>query len=211
MRIINLFSNIAQLIIINIILLVFAPLLPYLFDGDSLVSFLDGIPIFDTWIGILYERSTIDTTILLDVFIKSFSNAIILGVCIELATSIICVKGLDILNTFLGIFVGCVLIKFLGGAEIVWLIAIMLFGISLMLKSLLPKFSIFPGSKIFILLLRSIVAVILSAQVATWALYGDRMLSLGKFLTVSGITMVAYSIYAVVAAICKDEKYALRR
>ena len=99
MRRAGLISNIAQILILVLIL----PIVFAIIDADTLMNFIQGVPIFDTWTGILYNYATIDTSSLVWIYTKSFFEALIMGICVHTAIGIgnvLQAKGLPILSTF---------------------------------------------------------------------------------------------------------------
>lgn len=129
------------------------------------MNFIQGVPIFDTWTGILYNYATIDTNSLVWIYTKSFFEALIMGICVHTAIgtgNILQAKGLPILFTFVGIIAGSIIIKLLGvtqGFQIILYIAIMLIGILMMVKGVFTKLKIFNGKSFLMLLIESVLAV----------------------------------------------------
>ena len=209
MRRANLISNIAQILILVLIL----PIVFAIIDADTLMNFIQGVPIFDTWTGILYNYSTIDTSSLVWIYTKSFFEALIMGICVHTAIGIgnvLQAKGLPILSTFVGIIAGSIIIKLLGvtqGFQIILYIAIMIIGILLMVKGVFTKLKIFNGKSFLMLLIESVLAVIMCGYVVALTLFSEGAISVAKLLFVMWASIIALVItYCVGRLVRIDEE-----
>lgn len=196
MRRASLVSNIAQILILVLVL----PIVFAVIDADTLMNFIQGIPIFDTWTGILYNRATLDTSSLIWIYTKSFFEAFILGICVHTANGIAKVlqaRGLPILSTFVGILVGSILIKMLGitqGFQIILYVAIMLVGILMMVKGVFTSLKIVSAKSFLRLIIESILAVIMCGYVVALLLFSEGAIGISKLLFVLLISVVALII-----------------
>ena len=206
MRRASLISNIAQILILVLIL----PIVFAIIDADTLMNFIQGVPIFDTWTGILYNYATIDTSSLVWIYTKSFFEALIMGICVHTAIGIgnvLQAKGLPILSTFIGIIAGSIIIKLLGvtqGFQIILYIAIMLIGIFMMIKGVFTKLKIFDSKSFLMLIIESILAVIMCGYVVALTLFSEGAIGLSKLLFVLCASIIALVITYFVGLACKN-------
>lgn len=206
MRRASLISNIAQILILVLIL----PIVFAIIDADTLMNFIQGVPIFDTWTGILYNYATIDTSSLVWIYTKSFFEALIMGICVHTAIGIgnvLQAKGLPILSTFIGIIAGSIIIKLLGvtqGFQIILYIAIMLIGILMMIKGVFTKLKIFDSKSFLMLIIESILAVIMCGYVVALTLFSEGAIGLSKLLFVLCASIIALVITYFVGLACKN-------
>ncbi len=194
MRLLNLFADIAQVILIVIIF----PLISWMFDLSSILNFLQGIPIFDTWLYILMTVNKVDTANILMVAINSFFEAIIMGFCIHLFIKIgdiLNARGnLPILASFLGIGLASILIRILsvtGAFQLLLYIAIMAIGIFLMIKGTFRSVKLFSLIDALRLLVESLLAVIACGLVVALTLFSNGSLPFKDLLVIIGLTIVA--------------------
>lgn len=206
MRRASLISNIAQILILVLIL----PIVFAIIDADTLMNFIQGVPIFDTWTGILYNYATIDTSSLVWIYTKSFFEALIMGICVHTAIGIgnvLQAKGLPILSTFVGIIAGSIVIKLLGvtqGFQIILYIAIMLIGIFMMVKGVFTKLKIFDIKSFLMLIIESILAVIMCGYVVALTLFSEGAIGLSRLLFVLCASIIALVITYFVGLACKN-------
>ena len=206
MRRAGLISNIAQILILVLIL----PIVFAIIDADTLMNFIQGVPIFDTWTGILYNYATIDTSSLVWIYTKSFFEALIMGICVHTAIGIgnvLQAKGLPILSTFIGIIAGSIIIKLLGvtqGFQIILYIAIMLIGILMMIKGVFTKLKVFDSKSFLMLIIESILAVIMCGYVVALTLFSEGAIGLSKLLFVLCASIIALVITYFVGLACKN-------
>lgn len=192
----NLMANIAQIAILVLIL----PIVFLVIDADMLMNFVQGIPIFDTWTGVLYNVATLDTSSLIWVYIKSFLEAIIMGICVHVANGIakaLQARGLPILSTFVGILVGSLLIKVLGitqGFQIIIYVAILIVGILMMVKGFFTSLKVMSLKSFLVLLIESILAVIMCGYVVALLLFSEGAIGVSKVIFVLIISVVALII-----------------
>lgn len=208
MRRAGLISNIAQILILVLIL----PIVFAIIDADTLMNFIQGVPIFDTWTGILYNYATIDTSSLVWIYTKSFFEALIMGICVHTAIGIgnvLQAKGLPILSTFVGIIAGSIIIKLLGvtqGFQIILYIAIMLIGILMMVKGVFTRLKIFNGKSFLMLLIESVLAVIMCGYVVALILFSEGSISIAKLLFVMWASIIALVITYCVGRLVKIDE-----
>ena len=208
MRRAGLISNIAQILILVLIL----PIVFAIIDADTLMNFIQGVPIFDTWTGILYNYATIDTSSLVWIYTKSFFEALIMGICVHTAIGIgnvLQAKGLPILSTFVGIIAGSIIIKLLGvtqGFQIILYIAIMLIGILMMVKGVFTRLKIFNGKSFLMLLIESVLVVIMCGYVVALILFSEGSISIAKLLFVMWASIIALVITYCVGRLVKIDE-----
>lgn len=208
MRRVGLISNIAQILILVLIL----PIVFAIIDADTLMNFIQGVPIFDTWTGILYNYATLDTSSLVWIYTKSFFEALIMGICVHAAIGIgnvLQAKGLPILSTFVGIIAGSIIIKLLGvtqGFQIILYIAIMLIGILMMVKGVFTRLKIFNGKSFLMLLIESVLAVIMCGYVVALILFSEGAISIAKLLFVMWASIIALVITYCVGRLVKIDE-----
>lgn len=208
MRRAGLISNIAQILILVLIL----PIVFAIIDADTLMNFIQGVPIFDTWTGILYNYATIDTSSLVWIYTKSFFEALIMGICVHTSIGIgnvLQAKGLPILSTFVGIIAGSIIIKLLGvtqGFQIILYIAIMLIGILMMVKGVFTRLKIFNGKSFLMLLIESVLAVIMCGYVVALILFSEGSISIAKLLFVMWASIIALVITYCVGRLVKIDE-----
>lgn len=205
----NLFANLAQICILILVL----PIIFAIIDADMLINFIQGIPIFDTWVGLLNSYANPSTADIVWIYTKSFFEAMILGICVHTTKGIgnlLQMKGLPILSTFLGLFVGSLLIKLLGvtqGFQMILYVAIMLVGILLMVKGVFTKLKIMSMESFLLLIIDSIVAVIMCGYVVALTLLSEGKISVAKLIFITLICVVALVIsYAIDRTKKKEEK-----
>ncbi len=205
MRRASLISNIAQILILVLIL----PIVFAIIDADTLMNFIQGVPIFDTWTGMLYNYATLDTNSLVWIYTKSFFEALIMGICVHTAIGIgnvLQAKGLPILSSFVGIIVGSIIIKLLGvtqGFQIILYIAIMLIGILMMVKGVFTRLKIFNVKSFLMLLIESVLAVIMCGYVVALILFSEGAISIAKLLFVMWASIIALVITYCVGRLVK--------
>ena len=208
MRKSNLISNIAQILILVLVL----PIVFAIIDADTLMNFIQGVPIFDTWTGLLYNFATIDTSSLVWIYTKSFFEALIMGICVHTAIGIGNVfraKGIPILSTFVGIIAGSIIIKLLGvtqGFQIILYIAIMLIGILMMVKGVFTRLKIFNSKSFLMLLIESILAVIMCGYIVALIQFSEGAIGLAKLLFVLGASIIALVITYCVGRLVKIDE-----
>lgn len=203
----HLISNIAQILLI---ILVF-PFIGWFLDTESLLNFLDSIPIFNTWIQLLYNAHTIDTSNLFLIYFTSFFEAIVLGICTHVCVQIHTLSGnygLPIFPTFLGVAIACGLFSLLsvaGAFQLLLYLVIIGFGLWLMLKSLFKTKRLFSTENILLLVVESLFAVVICGYVVALSLFSEGKLSFGAFFSITLLSIAGAFVTWLVTGFQKEK------
>ena len=210
-------GTLAQIAII-VILLPFIAVILGLFFSDIksinkfLLTLIDNIPLFEVWVSLFSEFGSaisagqvIEST--LYIYIESFFEAFITGISVHIFNNIgkaLKFSGLPILTTFVGVFVGCVILKMTSAmgnnlgiiAANLGVIVIMVVGIKFIFGSIFPSRGIFSLQKILMLIIEGLLAVIVCGYVTMLAIIANGYVtSVGdaaiKLTAITTLTVIA--------------------
>ena len=187
-------ASIAQ---VAILVLIF-PIVAIFLDGSTVINLIQGIPVFDTWVGVLYDRATFEAGNIILVYIKSFFEAITMGVFVHItkgvAKNVLHAKGLPIISTFIGIILGSCAVKYVGvvqGFEIIFYFVILIAGILMVVKGAFGSSNIMPFKTFLAIIVESITAVIMCGYISALALLSNGAISPTKVVVITAITIAA--------------------
>lgn len=206
----DLISSFAQIIILIVIL----PFVFMIIDVNTLMNFIQGIPIFDVWTQVLYNYHTVSADSLMQIYSNSFFDAVILGICVHVMNglgNLLEMRGLPVLTTFLGIAAGCIFIKILGISQSLYLtvvVFVIIIGIMFMLKAILPGLKVFSLKSFLMLIIESILAVIMCGYVVALKLCSQGVISSAHLISICAVCIVALVVTFIVGRLAAlDGKY----
>ena len=224
----NIISNIAQIILIVILLPFLAILCSVVLGKDApatfvdfLVSLIGQIPVCDIWVDILYQSSSgLTQSDFIEAIpialLRSVPETLLLTVSVHASNqffrSILKQRGLPIFSTMLGVVLSSVLLTFSGVFQNVLMelgvILIMAIGIIIMFKAVFyvhekgkrDRETIFGFNKIFFLIIDGAMGIIISSYVAVIV-----VVMLGKYKSIRAAigTLVLVTIILIVAAMLR--------
>ena len=223
----NIRSNIAQIVLIFILLPFLAIIFSAVFRNNAPTAFLGfivdligQIPVCDIWVDILYKSGTGLTQgefveMIPVAMLRALPETMLLTACVhgtnQFSKDVLKQHGLPIFSTFAGIILatflasGAGLIKNLI-AEL-GVIVIMSFGIMLMFKALLGRkgYKVFGGRRLVYILIDGVLAVIACGYVGMLLIvflgyYSNLGEAFGAFLITTGITMLAVIVRYIASA-----------
>lgn len=197
----NLIADIAQICIIVIVF----PLIAWMFDLDSFLDFLEGIPIFDTWLFILKNTNKIDASNIFSVIFESVVETIVMGVSVHICKKICKIVGtrgrLPILSTFVGVLIAVFLLRGANAIELLKTgiyIALIVIGIIIMITGKFRSKRLFSLIESLELVVDCLAATIVCGFVAALTLFSNGSLHITKLLTVLVLTIIALVLAAIV-------------
>ncbi|MBQ8057925.1 MAG: hypothetical protein IJ275_06295 [Ruminococcus sp.] len=188
----GLISNIAQITLIVILF----PLIAWMFDFSNLLTFLGSIPIFDTWIDVLYRANNLDLDNLAYVYLSSVFETLVVGICTHVFIKIhkiLGAYGLPIFATFLGVTLACVLFRalsFAGAFELVLYIVILAVGIFLMIKGVFRSVKLFSLKDFFELIVECVFSVMICGYITALSLFSTGLIGVSVLMLITLLTIV---------------------
>lgn len=193
-----------------VIVLVF-PLFAWMFDLSSLWNLVQGIPIFDTWLYILMTVNKVDPGDLLMLSFNAFFEAALMGLFVGMFRKIgklLKAQGnLPILSTFLGLALGCIvlrLLSFAGVAKLLLELGLLVLGIVIMVKGTFRAQRLFSVLDGLALLADSLLAVAACGLVVAYTMFSAGSLSVGKLLGVMGLMLVMSVLAFLVGKLAEE-------
>ena len=220
----NIISNIAQIILIVILLPFLAILCSVVLGKDApatfvdfLVSLIGQIPVCDIWVDILYQSSSGLTQS--DFILRSVPETLLLTVSVHASNqffrSILKQRGLPIFSTMLGIVLSTIITSAARISESLIMelgvIVITSIGIMLALKAAfgIRGHSIFGAKRVILIIMDALLAVIACAYVSVLILaaaghYSSPGKAIGSIVIVTGCVILA-AVLRYIASFGEDD------
>ena len=223
----NTVSNVAQIILIVILLPFIAILLRFISGNQGgaigtaeiIASLIEKIPLCDIWVDILNQlngglSAEAAMTSSIAVILKAFPEAIITSVCVYLCVMVLKklkATGLPIFATFVGIVIATLITSLTGisgniNAEILadfGVIIIMLIGLRIMFSSVFREMKASTVEKILLVVMYGLFAVITTAYIsellmATQASHSTIGETVGRVYFLTGIELLAAVVLGII-------------
>ena len=230
----NTISNVAQIILIVILLPIIAVLLRITSGNQGgaigtvgiIASLVGKIPLCDIWVDILNQfngglsAETVMTSSIA-VILKAFPESIITAVCVYLCvTTSIKLKttGLPIFATYVGIVIATLITSLTGisgniNAEILadfGVVIIMLIGLKIMFSSVFRGMKAITGKKILLFVIDGLFAVITTAYISGLLMtvqgsYATIGEAVGRVYILTGIELLAAVVVGIIGSLSEKD------